>query len=57
MSVEDSPLDVLLPPFGAGRRGSFAYTNNQGKDYLETTHVQCVHICLITERIIEGKST
>jgi hypothetical protein len=57
MSVEDSPLDVLLPPFGAGRRGSLAYTNNQGKDYLETTHVQCVHICLITERIIEGKST
>jgi hypothetical protein len=36
---------------------SFAYTNNQGKDYLETTHVACVRICLITKRIIEGKST
>jgi uncharacterized damage-inducible protein DinB len=35
---------------------SFAYTNNQGKDYVETAHVACSHL-FNTRRTIGGKST
>jgi hypothetical protein len=34
---------------------SFAYTNNQGKDYLETAHVACRHLSTI-RRTIECRS-
>ena len=28
----------------ASKSRSFAYTNNQGKDYVETAHVACTHL-------------
>jgi len=42
---EDARLESFFAGLNAGFwERSFAYTNNQGKDYVETAHVACSHL-------------
>jgi uncharacterized damage-inducible protein DinB len=41
---EDARIEVFAQLDATFWRRSFAYTNNQGKDYLETAHVACTHL-------------
>jgi len=42
---EDLRIEAFFGGLDAGFWGrSFAYTNNQGKDYVETAHVACCHL-------------
>ena len=42
---EDARIEAFFAVLDAGFwRRSFAYTNNQGKDYVESAHVACSHL-------------
>jgi uncharacterized damage-inducible protein DinB len=43
--TEDARIEAFFDDLDAAFwTGSFAYTNNQGKDYVETAHVACTHL-------------
>jgi uncharacterized damage-inducible protein DinB len=43
--AEDARIEAFFDHLdGAFWTSSFAYTNNQGKDYVETAHVACTHL-------------
>jgi uncharacterized damage-inducible protein DinB len=44
-ALEDARLELFFSDLDAAFWGrSFEYTNNQGKDYVETAHVACTHL-------------
>jgi uncharacterized damage-inducible protein DinB len=45
---EDVRIEAFFAGIDAAFYRSLAYTNNQGKDYVETAHVACSHLCMLT---------